>query len=214
MKIAILGATGDMGYGLALRLAQKGHDIIIGSRQEEKAEIAAEKARAEAGVSNISGLANPEAAKSGELVVISVPTAGHRALLEELKAALAEKPVLDITIPFAFKPLRYAPPSEGSNALETKAILGENSRVAAGFHTISASLLSDISHPLSGDTLVVGDDAETVNTVVELAKSIGLNAYHAGSLVFSGVVESLTPMLIGMNKRYGNNPLGITITGF
>ncbi len=214
MKIAILGATGDMGYGLALRLAQKGHDIIIGSRQEEKAEIAAEKAREEANVSNISGTTNAAAAKGAELVVISVPTAGHRALLEELKAILAEKPVLDITIPFAFKPLRYAPPSEGSNALETKAILGEGSRVAAGFHTISASLLTDLAHPLSGDTLIVGDDADTINTVVELAESIGLSAYNAGSLVFSGVVESLTPMLIGMNKRYGSNHLGITVTGF
>ena len=214
MKLAILGATGDMGYGLALRLAQKGHEIIIGSRLEEKAIAAAEKAREEAGVSNVFGMANSEAAKNAELIVISVPTAGHRALLEELKATLAEKPVLDITIPFAFKPLRYAPPAEGSNALETKAILGDNSRVAAGFHTISASLLSDISHPLSGDTLIVGDDADTINTVVELAKSIGLNAYNAGSLLFSGVVESLTPMLIGMNKRYGSNHLGITVTGF
>ena len=213
MKIAIIGATGDMGYGLALRLAIAGHDIIIGSRQLEKAENAAVKAREESGKTNIIGMANPDAARAAELVVISVPSAGHRATVEGLKDIIAEKPVLDITIPMAFKPLRYAPPAEGSNALETQAVLGEGSRVAAGFHTISATLLSDLSHPVTGDALIGGDDAELKEQVIGLAKELGLNAYNAGALRFSSTVESLTPMLIGMNKRYGSNHMGIIITG-
>ena len=213
MKISIIGATGDMGYGLALRLAKAGHPVVIGSRSAERAQEAAQRAREESGCDNITGMDNPAAAAAGELVVLSVPSAGHRATLEGLSEILRNKPVLDITIPMAFKPLRYAPPAEGSNALETKAVLGEECRVACGFHTVSATLLADLSRPLSGDVLILGNDAELVQTVMGLAQQIGLRPVNAGGLQFSPTVEGLTPMLIGVNKRYGLNHAGINITG-
>ena len=132
MNIAIIGGTGDMGYGLALRLAKAGHRVIIGSRTAERAEEAAKAARETTGSATVSGAENAQAVAQAELVILSVPSAGHRATVESLREALTGKPVLDITVPLAFKPLRYAPPAEGSNALETAAILGEGCRLASG----------------------------------------------------------------------------------
>lgn len=212
MKVAMIGGTGDMGFGLALRFAKAGHSVVIGSRSAEKAQQAAEAARAQSACESISGASNHDAAQSCDLIVLSMLSAGHGSIVAELRDVIAQKPVLDVTIPIAFKPLRYEPPPAGSNALETKALLGEGSSVAAGFHTISAGLLADLSHPVEGDVLVVGDEGAKT-AALALAAEIGLRAFDAGSLVFSPVVESQTPMLIGMNKRYGSTHIGIRLTG-
>lgn len=213
MKISIIGATGDMGYGLALRLILSGHDVCIGSRQEEKAQEAARRAGEATGRTNVTGMANPAACAWGELIVLSVPSAGHRATLEDLKDHIGAKPILDITIPLAIKPIRYAPPPEGSNALETKAVLGESSRVASGFHTIAGELLADIANPVEGDLLVVGDDDELIELVLGLGREMGLRGFNAGRLLHAHALESLTPMLIGMNRRYGKRHIGVGVVG-
>lgn len=214
MNIAIIGGTGDMGYGLALRLAKAGHRVIIGSRTAERAEEAAKAARDTTGSATVSGAENAQAVAQAELVILSVPSAGHRATVESLREALTGKPVLDITVPLAFKPLRYAPPAEGSNALETAAILGEGCRLASGLHTISATLLSDLEHPVEANALVVGNDQELKDTVLNLSREIGITAYDAGTLNLSCALESQTPMLIGMNKRYGSKHIGFKLIGF
>ena len=214
MNIAIIGGTGDMGYGLALRLAKAGHRVIIGSRTAERAEEAAKAARETTGSATVSGAENAQAVAQAELVILSVPSAGHRATVESLREALTGKPVLDITVPLAFKPLRYAPPAEGSNALETAAILGEGCRLASGLHTISATLLSDLEHPVEANALVVGNDQELMDTVLNLSREIGITAYDAGTLNLSCALESQTPMLIGMNKRYGSKHIGFKLIGF
>lgn len=214
MNIAIIGGTGDMGYGLALRLAKAGHRVIIGSRTAERAEEAAKAARETTGSATVSGAENAQAVAQAELVILSVPSAGHRAMVESLREALTGKPVLDITVPLAFKPLRYAPPAEGSNALETAAILGEGCRLASGLHTISATLLSDLEHPVEANALVVGNDQELKDTVLNLSREIGITAYDAGTLNLSCALESQTPMLIGMNKRYGSKHIGFKLIGF
>ena len=214
MNIAIIGGTGDMGYGLSLRLAKAGHRVIIGSRTAERAEEAAKAARETTGSATVSGAENAQAVAQAELVILSVPSAGHRATVESLREALTGKPVLDITVPLAFKPLRYAPPAEGSNALETAAILGEGCRLASGLHTISATLLSDLEHPVEANALVVGNDQELKDTVLNLSREIGITAYDAGTLNLSCALESQTPMLIGMNKRYGSKHIGFKLIGF
>ncbi len=213
MRISIIGATGDMGYGLALRLARLGHDICIGSRQLEKAQEAAQKAREEAGCDNITGLDNVAACQDRDLIIISVPAAGHRPTLQALKDVIGDTPVLDVTIPMAFNPLRYDPPAEGSNALEVVAVLGENAKVAAGFHTVSASMLCNLSKTVAGDLLVVGNDDDTVEKVLALGTEIGLRGFHAGGLNHASTLEALTPMIIGMNKRYKRGHIGIGLTG-
>lgn len=214
MNIAIIGGTGDMGYGLALRLAKAGHRVIIGSRTAERAEEAAKAARETTRSATVSGAENAQAVAQAELVILSVPSAGHRATVESLREALTGKPVLDITVPLAFKPLRYAPPAEGSNALETAAILGEGCHLASGLHTISATLLSDLEHPVEANALVVGNDQELKDTVLNLSREIGITAYDAGTLNLSCALESQTPMLIGMNKRYGSKHIGFKLIGF
>lgn len=214
MNIAIIGGTGDMGYGLALRLAKAGHRVIIGSRTAERAEEAAKAARETTGSATVSGAENAQAVAQAELVILSVPSAGHRATVESLREALTGKPVLDITVPLAFKPLRYAPPAEGSNALETAAILGEGCHLASGLHTISATLLSDLEHPVEANALVVGNDQELKDTVLNLSREIGITAYDAGTLNLSCALESQTPILIGMNKRYGSKHIGFKHIGF
>lgn len=213
MKIAVIGGTGDMGFGLALRLAKAGHEVVIGSRTGEKAVQAAARAQALVPEGRFSGGDNAAAAGQGALAVIAVPAQGHRATVEDLRESLCTRPVLDITIPMAFGPLRYAPPPAGSNALETAELLGEGARVAAGFHTISATLLADPEAPIAADTLIVGNDKALREGIVALAGELGITAYDAGPLSMSPVVESLTPMLIGMNKRYGSKHIGLRLTG-
>lgn len=214
MKIAIIGGTGDMGYGLGLRLAKAGHEIILGSRTEERAAQAAETARAATGAAQITGMENSAAVRAAELAIIAVPSAGHKATVEGLKEELSGKAVLDITVPLAFKPLRYAPPAEGSNAQETAAILGGGCKVAAGFHTISATLLTELDSPVEANALVVGNDAELKQTVLALGEQIGITTYDAGTLSLACALESQTPMLIGMNKRYGSKHIGFRMVGF
>jgi len=212
MKVAVIGATGEMGLGLAMRLSMAGHEVIIGSRDAARAQEAADRAAAEHNCTGLCGAANEDAAAWAEVVVISVPAAGHKATVEGLKDILVTKPVIDITIPMAFKPLRYAPPAEGSNALEARAVLGEDCRLAAGFHTVSAKLLVKTEQPLGGSTFIVGNDDDTIRIAMELASSIGLQPVNAGGLQFAHTVESLTPMLLGINKRYGSNCAGIVVT--
>ena len=213
MKLAIIGATGDMGYGLALRFARAGVEVCIGSRNLEKAQTAAEKARTECGCLNISGLDNAAACAGQDLIVIAVPSSGHRSILEKLRGAIGDTPVLDVTIPMAFQPLRYAPPPAGSNALETLEILGENAKVASGFHTVSGAMLCNLEKPVKGDLMIVGNNQELVDQVLSLGQMIGLRSFHAGSLQNAATLEALTPMIIGMNKRYKRGHIGIELTG-
>ncbi len=217
MKIAIVGGTGNMGFGLGLHFAKVGHEVIIGSRTEDKAQESANTAnrlleKAES-YKRVKGMANSEAVKEVDLVIISVPAAAHKVTIESIADTIKDKNVLDVTIPMAFKPIRFAPPEAGANALETLSILGEDAKIAAGFHTVSATLLQDPSAKISGDTLIVGNDKSLKELVISLANEIGYNGYDAGSLEMSKTVESLTPMLIGMNKRYGSKHIGIELTG-
>lgn len=212
MKITVIGA-GKMGCGLAMRFAMAGHDVTIASFSTELAEEAAEYARQKTGCTNIGSGLNAEASAAAELVVLVIPVTSRREVLEELREILREKIVLDVTIPMAFSPVRYDPPAEGSNAQETQAILGDGSRVISGFHTISFTLLHKVELPLSGSTLIVGSDEESRKTIMALAESVGLRPVDAGGLEHAHTVESLTPMLLGINKRYGSKSAGIDITG-
>lgn len=212
MNITIIGA-GKMGSGLAMRFALAGHDVTIASFSMELAREAAQNAREKSGCTNIHCGLNAEAAAAAELVVLVIPVTSRREVLEELRDILREKIVLDITIPMAFNPIRYAPPAEGSNAQETLAILGEGSRVVSGFHTVSFTLLHKLEQPLSGSTLITGSDEDSRKAIMTLAESVGLRPVDAGGLEHAATVESLTPMLLGINKRYGVGGAGVDITG-
>ena len=212
MKITVIGA-GRMGSGLAMRFAMAGHEVTMASFDIQLAEEAAETIRQATGCANVFSAVNAEAAAWAEIVVMVIPVTSRREVLESLRDILRDKILVDVTIPMAFDPVRYAPPAEGSNAAESYAVLGEGSHVAAAFHTVSFTLLRKVAQPLTGSTFIVASDDAAARSVMALAESIGLRAIHAGGLEHAPTVEALTPMLLGINKRYGVGGAGIDITG-
>ncbi|HTE83888.1 MAG TPA: NADPH-dependent F420 reductase [Dehalococcoidia bacterium] len=214
MRIAVLGGTGDEGLGLAMRFADAGHEIVIGSRSRERAEAAAEQVRAAATGAKASSAENAAAALTADIVFVSVPYAAQRPTLEPLKATLAGKVVVTVVVPLSFGkggPQAETVP-EGSAALEAQAILC-SSRVASAFHNLSAHELQRLDQPVDCDVIVCGVDRETRQTVIDLAASIpGVRGIDGGPLSYSRYVEDLTALLLALNRRY-KTETGIRITG-
>jgi 8-hydroxy-5-deazaflavin:NADPH oxidoreductase len=213
MIVGILGGTGKEGAGLALRLGKAGHAVIIGSRDQARAvEKGAEIARACVG--NVKGATNAEAAESADVVVVAVPFAGHRQLLEELKGALATKVVIDTVVPLDFKAAHtYAPPVEGSAAEEARDVLGAGSRVVAALHQIAAHELASLDHAIEADGFFCGDDAGAKEQAATLIRALGVRPVDAGALKNAPILECMTPLLIEINKRHKVKSSGIKITG-
>jgi 8-hydroxy-5-deazaflavin:NADPH oxidoreductase len=213
MIVGILGGTGKEGAALAMRLAKAGYAIVIGSRDEARAkDKAAELTRTSGG--NITGATNADAAARGELVIVTVPFAGHRQLLHELQASLSRKTVIDTVVPLDFKaPHTYAPPPEGSAAEEARTVLGEGSRVVAALHQIAAHELASLDHAIEADGFYCGDDAGAKEQAATLIRAIGVRPVNAGALKNAPILEAMTPLLIEINKRHKVKSAGIRITG-
>ncbi|TDQ52458.1 NADPH-dependent F420 reductase [Actinorugispora endophytica] len=211
LSIAVLGGTGDQGRGLARRFALAGHEVILGSRSEERARAAAAEFGADLPVR---GLDNEAAAAAGDVVVVAVPWDGHRELLESLRGVLAGKIVVDCVNPLGFdKQGAFAlPVEEGSAAQQAAAVLPE-SRVVGAFHHISAVVLLDPEvAEVDLDVLVLGDDRASTDTVRALAARIpGVRGIYGGRLRNAHQVEALTANLISVNRRYKAHA-GIRIT--
>ncbi len=214
MIVAILGGTGKEATGLALRWARAGHEILIGSRSAERAfERARELARLVPG-GLFDGRSNERASRESELVVVAVPHGGHRALLTELKPALAGKIVLETVVPLDFAgPRLYAPPPEGSSAEEARAVLGPEARVVAGLHALAAHELASLDHALDADVLVCGDDAEAKATAMRLIEDLRVRALDAGPLTMAPILEGLTAVMVQLNRRYRSRAAALRITG-
>lgn len=212
--IAVLGGTGPEGGGLALRWANAGHTVIIGSRDAARAQAAAEAINAKIGAERASGAANAEAAAAAEIVVLTVPYAAHQATLESVKTACQGKILVDVTVPLVpGKVTRVALPPGGSASQEAQALLGPEVRVVTAFQNISAEHLQELGGPVDCDVLVCGDDKASKATVIALAKDAGMTAYDAGPLANAVVPEGLTSVLIGLNIRHKVKHSGIKITG-
>ena len=211
--ISIVGGTGALGGGLARRWARAGIPVIIGSRDAARAETAASELRAAFPGANVRGMANLEAARAADVVVLTVPFSHQRPTLEEIRAGAAgQDPRRYHRAAGAAKVARVQLPPEGCAALIAQHIVGEQVTVVAAFHNVSAdSMQSDDA--LDCDVLVTGNKAEAREIVVGLAKTAGLRAWHAGSLENAAAAEALTSVLIFMNKRYGGLHTGIRITG-
>jgi NADPH-dependent F420 reductase len=212
--IAILGGTGKEGKGLGYRLAKAGYPILIGSRSLEKAEAAAQELVQRLGKqADIRGMTNPEAAQAGNIVILTVPYSAHKETLETVKAALQGKILIDVTVPLVPPKLsKVQMPPAGSAAQEAHEILGENIEVTAAFQNISHQyLLEDID--VGCDVLVTGTSKEAREETLELVAAAGLTGWDAGPIENSVVVEGLTSVLIGINKRYGSTRAGIRISG-
>lgn len=206
--IAIVGGTGKLGAAIARRLAKAGRTVIIGSRSAESAQ----KAAAELGF-GLTGLANTDAAKASDIVIVTVPFQAQDATLAEIRPFVQGKIVVDTTVPLVPpKVMRVQLPEEGSAAVRTQNILGEAVTVASGFHNVAAHKLATDAD-IGCDVLVFGDDKAARGQVVELANQAGLRGIHGGALVNSAAAEAMTSLLIFINKTYQVDGAGIKITG-
>lgn len=214
MRIGILGGTGKEGSGLGLRWAHAGHEVVIGSRERAKAERIALELNRMLGREAVIGRENLEAARLGEVVVLTVPYAAHQATLESVREALPGKVLVDVTVPLdPAAPRRVKLPPAGSAAMESQQLLGPGVRVVAAFHNVSAEHLKELGHPIDCDVLVCGDDKAAKALVIGLAKDAGMRAFDAGPLANAVVPEGLTSVLIHINVRFKIKHAGIRITG-
>jgi len=212
-SIAVIGGTGAEGGGLSIRWAQAGHDVVIGSRDADKARAAAEAltARLKSGV--IRGLASADAARAAEIVVLTVPYAAQMATAQGLKDALRGKILVDVTVPLTPPNVsRVQLPATDSCVVAVQATLPET-RVVSAFQNVSAHKLGDPDTKIACDVLVCADDKAARQNVIELAAEAGLRGIDAGPLINSVVAESLTSVLIWINKTYKVRDAGIVITG-
>jgi NADPH-dependent F420 reductase len=213
MKIGIVGGTGREGRGLAVRWAKAGHDVFIGSRQAEKGQAKAAEFSEEFGV-EVKGADNLAACEHGDIIVVTVPYSAHKATFESIKDAVGEKIVVDITVPLQPPKVRSVNLPEGNAAaLEARSYLPEGARLVAALHHISSEHLSDPEHTFDCDVLVCGNDKEARAAVIDVIDDLGLRGIDAGVLKNAVALESLTPVLLHINRRYKSVGSGIRITG-
>jgi NADPH-dependent F420 reductase len=216
--VSILGATGALGFGVALRLTAAGAAVRIGSRSRDSAEEAAERVRARVPAAEVEGLDNAEAASGAPIVLLSVPFRAQSETLTNLKGVLEPGQILlDATVPLAAavsgKATRLLGVPQGSAAEQAAEMADEGVRVVSAFHTVSARHLTDLDAALGEDVLVCGDERGAKAEVAALIGRIpGLRPVDCGRLEASRLVEGLTPLLIGVNMRH-KTAAGLRITG-
>lgn len=222
MRIGIIGGTGPQGLGIGKRLAIEGEDIIIGSRKEEKAVDIVNQTKEELksyGSLKLVGMANEDAAKEADLLIMTVPLQAQVPTLKSIKEFCVNKIFLDATVPLEtaiggpVSNLLHCNP--GSAAERTASILdGTGAKVIAAFNNISNSHLGNIPEPIDCDCLICGDDLEAKETAKELIEKIpDLRAIDIGKLEKAHLIESITPLLIGLNIKYKSHYGGFRITG-
>lgn len=216
--IPILGGTGALGYGLALRWAREGLPIAIGSRKLERAEEAARRVADAVAGASVEGLENADAAARGPVVFLTVPFRAQSETLQNLKGALTEGQILvDCTVPLAAavsgKATRSLGVWQGSAAQQAQEMVPDGVTVVSALHTVSAPVLSDLGTEMDEDVLVCGDRKADKARVAELIEKIpGLRPVNAGALETARIAEQLTPLLISINARHKTHA-GIKITG-
>jgi 8-hydroxy-5-deazaflavin:NADPH oxidoreductase len=217
--IAIIGGTGPAGMGLALRWARAGESIIIGSRDEQRAQVAAAAVQLKAGnQANVSGMENSLACAAADILMLTVPFEGQATLLKQLKNSITEGSILiDATVPLASavggRASRPLGVWQGSAAQQAAELVPKGISVVAAFHHLSADLLNG-DDPLDCDVVVCSDDPDASQLTRELAARIpGVRAIDGGKLENARIVEQITALLIGLNIRHKGHA-GIRITGF
>jgi NADPH-dependent F420 reductase len=216
--VPIIGGTGALGWGLALRLARAGQSVIIGSRSAERAGDAVARLRSAVPQAEAEGLENAEAARRGPIVFLTVPFRAQSENLNNLRTALEPGQILvDCTVPTAAaiggRATRSVGVWQGSAAQQAQEMVPDGVTVVAALHTVSAPSLGDPDVQLDEDVLICGErkaDKARVARLVELVP--GLRAVNAGALEMARIVEELTPLLISINARHKAHA-GIRITG-
>jgi NADPH-dependent F420 reductase len=216
--VAIIGATGALGFGLAVRWGVAGVPVVIGSRDADRAVEAARRAQEAVPEGHFEGFENAEAATKAEVVLLSVPFRNQSETLTNLKTVLQpHQLVVDATVPLAAavsgRATRMLGVWQGSAAQQAQEMVPDGVRVVSALHTVSASSCSDLDHVLDEDVLVCGDHREDKERVMALIGRIdGLRCIDAGRLEMARITESLTALLISINVRHKTHA-GIKITG-
>jgi 8-hydroxy-5-deazaflavin:NADPH oxidoreductase len=214
MTIAVIGGTGAEGGGLALRWADAGHTVFVGSRDAGKAEVAAKELNANLERPLLKSGSNEEIVKHCDLIVLAVPYAAQLNTVEPLRKYLLGKILIDVTVPLVPPKVNVVQlPETDSAAVRLQAKLGPEVKVVSAFQNISAHKLKNLSHKIPCDVLVCSDFQTARQLGIGLAQDAGLRGIDAGPLANSTVAESLTSVLIWINKTYKVPDAGITITG-
>jgi NADPH-dependent F420 reductase len=211
--IAVIGGTGALGSGLALRWAKAGYDVIVGSRSQDNANRAAGELSERAG-KTVRGLENGAAAVAADIVVLTVPFANHQPMIDAVREGVQGKILIDATVPLVPpKVARVHLPQGGSVAKAAQEDLGENVRVVSAFQNVAADLVQDDAAVIDCDILVCGNDRAARQAAIDLAAAAGMKAWHAGPIDNSVAAEALTSVLIFLNRSGDVDHAGIRITG-
>jgi NADPH-dependent F420 reductase len=213
-SICVIGGTGAEGSGLALRWAHAGHRVTIGSRDLTKAQAAAQELNAILGGDRITGIDSASGVAAADIAVLTVPFTAQIPTVTGLKAALAGKILIDVTVPLVPpKVSRVQLPPSDSCVVAVQQLLGEGTRVVSAFQNVSAHKLKKLDATIDCDVLVAADDKEARAITIALANDAGLRGVDVGPLANSVVAESLTSALIWINRTYKLPDAGIRITG-
>lgn len=216
--VPIVGGTGALGFGLALRLATAGVSVTIGSRSLERAQEAAVRLRESVPGAAVEGLDNEQAAQRGEIVLLCVPFRNQSENLTNLKGVLREGQILvDATVPLAAavggRATRLLGVPQGSAAQQAQEMAPAGVIVVSALHTLGAPKLADLHEQLDEDVPIAGDDREAKRAVAELIRQIpGLRPIDCGRLEMARVIEGVTPLLISINARHKTHA-GVRFTG-
>ena len=204
MRVAVLGGTGSFGKALARRLAEAGYDVVVGSRDADRAAEAAQEL-------GVEGATNADACRNAELVVLATKAEAALDTARELRGAIGETPVLSVAAELTFGPDGVAPTTEArSLAVRLQDVL--DGPVIAGLHSLAARNLGG-DEPPEEDALLCGDDADAKALVVELAERITSgHAIDCGPLASARALEGLTAVIVNVNKRYKAHA-GLRVTG-
>ena|GEM_PF-26423 len=202
--IGLVGGTGNLGRGLALRLAKASQEVVIGSRYKEKAETIAKEVT-EKICKKVQGLTNEDAARISDVIILTIPFEGIRNIIEKISQYLEGKTVISTIVPPIF--------SEKSAAEVVRELLPRTVYLASAFHNIGYKALLDLEKDVECDVAVCGDEPAK-KIAIELAEKIpGVRAFDCGPIEYSRIIENFTHLLIYMNKRYRKKGVSLRFTG-
>lgn len=212
-KLAILGGTGKFGQALAIRFGRMGYPLIIGTRQKAKGLAVVNKLQDHFQKESVEIEDYSAAAHSADIIIIAVPYEAQDSAIEQIRQGAEGKIVISTIVPLQIKNRELLElPMHGSAALLMQRQLGKEVKVVAAFQNIAAHLLNKPELKLDCDVLVCSDHLEACRTVTAMAFEIGLRGIYAGPLANSAAIESMTSLLIAINKFYKIEGAGIKIT--
>ena len=211
-RIAVIGA-GRLGAALAARCAKAGYDVIIGSRDVERAARIAAELNDAIGSQHIRSAANVDAAGQADIVVLATPYPAQRDTLEALRPALRGKILLTAVNALNAQNVRQVRLPAVSSAAEAQAQLGDDTRVVAAFQTVMSRILRDLDTPIESEALVAGNDADAKRQVMLLAEAIGLRAWDIGPIENAAAAETMAAVVMHLGAQHNSKIAGLRVTG-